>query len=203
MKASFDNIYKNNIWNNNQLIIPRSGPGSSIENTKDIVKYLNNLKGFESCLDIGCGDVTWISQTNIFRKKYIGIDVSEVIINDNIKKYPDIKFHCLNALDDKLFDCDLFICRDVMFHLNKEQNIKLLLNIAKYKFKYIILTSSECHENLFDVNNRDQYCPVNLTKSPFNFNLITYTIKEPKFNRNILVISYNDYLDIVTKNLMN
>lgn len=195
MNDTFNIIYSNNIWNNNNNNIPLSGPGSSLDNTKELILYLNNLKGFNSCLDIGCGDLTWISKTKLFNENYIGIDVSDYIIEKNKKKFNDMKFYSINAVNGKLFNAELFICRDVMFHLNKEDNIQLLKNIGNYKFKYIILTSSNCRNNIFDLNNNDHFCPINLEISPFNFKNITYHINEKHFNRKIMVFSYDNYID--------
>ena len=195
MNDTFNNIYSNNIWNNNNNKIPLSGPGSSLDNTKELVSYLNNLKGFNSCLDIGCGDLTWISKTSLFNENYIGIDVSDYIIGKNKKTFNNMKFYTINAVNGKLFDAELFICRDVMFHLNREDNIQLLKNIGNYNFKYIILTSSNCNNNIFDINNSDHFCPINLEIRPFNFKNITYRIDEKHFNRKIMVLSYDSYID--------
>jgi hypothetical protein len=160
---------------------------------------LNNLKDCNSLLDIGCGALTWIKNTRLFNDKYIGIDIANYIINENKKQYPKINFKCVNAINGKLFNADLFICRDVMFHLNKEDNINLLKNIAKYKFKYIILTSCDCEINKFNIDNKDRYCSVNLEIAPFNFKNFVHTINEIKFNRKIIVLKWENFINLVSK----
>lgn len=199
MDSIFDNIYINKIWNANIKSIPLSGPGSDITITKELMEYLDNLKGISSVLDIGCGDLTWIRKTKFFNKKYIGIDISSYIVNENKKRHPTINFHCINAINGKLFDADLFICRDVMFHLNREDNLNLLKNISKYKFKYIILTSCNNDINKFSIDNKDRYCSINLEIEPFNFKNFEHTINEKKFNRKIIVLSYENFMNLISK----
>jgi len=68
-KLIFENIYKNQIWNNNNPNIPLSGLGSSLENTKEysiqLTKFIYTKK-CKSVLDLGCGDLTWMSKTIFF-----------------------------------------------------------------------------------------------------------------------------------------
>ena len=58
-KTVFENIYNNKLWNNGRKDIPLSGPGSSLENTKQCSSVLNKFiydNNCKSVLDLGCGD---------------------------------------------------------------------------------------------------------------------------------------------------
>jgi hypothetical protein len=43
LKLIFENIYKKKNWNNNDDNIPLSGPGSSLNNTKELIILLNKF----------------------------------------------------------------------------------------------------------------------------------------------------------------
>ena len=57
----FDKIFKNNTWGSKES---KSGPGSTINNTKnirkEIPKLMNDYK-LKTLFDCPCGDVNWIS----------------------------------------------------------------------------------------------------------------------------------------------
>ena len=65
-KKIFEEIYMNQLWNNGNHNIPLSGPGSSLENTKECSKMINDQIYSNDCksvLDLGCGDLTWMCKT--------------------------------------------------------------------------------------------------------------------------------------------
>ena len=185
--VTFNNIYKNGIWNSNRSDIPLSGPGSSIENT---IKFRNTLDAFcklhniESIVDIGCGDLTWMPQMDIFKTiKYTGIDIVESLISAHSIKYPQHTFIHMDAVMSQPPNADLVIIRDVLFHLKHEEILDLFKHING-KYKYYVLTSCS---NIINTNilNKYNFHEVNLNIEPFNFNRPSQSIYEQKFNRNV------------------
>lgn len=195
----FDNIYKNGTWNNNRSDIPLSGPGSSLENT---LKFRNTLDAFckshnvTSIVDIGCGDLTWMPQMNIFKEiKYTGIDIVESLIRSHSAKYPQHTFIHMDAVKSSPPIADLAIIRDVLFHLKHEEINQLFENI-KGKYKYYVLTS--CNNSMNDNSlNKYHFHEVNLNIEPFNFNKPILTIYEEKFNRNVFFYTQNELPNIL------
>jgi hypothetical protein len=56
-KKIFETIYKNQVWNDSDINIPLFGPSSSLENTKECSKMLNDFiynNNCKSVLDLGC-----------------------------------------------------------------------------------------------------------------------------------------------------
>jgi len=146
-KLIFENIYKKQIWNNGNQNIPLSGPGSSLENTKVCSKKLDDFIYNNNCnsvLDLGCGDLTWISKTKFFNDiniKYTGIDIVESLITSHSKKYSSQLFLSEDITTYKDFNnVDIIIIRDVIFHLKNEDILSIFNNI-KNKFKFILITS--------------------------------------------------------------
>ena len=135
-KLIFENIYNNNIWNNNDSNIPLSGPGSSLENTKEYSKRLNDFiyeNHCKSILDLGCGDLTWISKTPFFNDssiKYTGVDVVESLITTHIINFPEKQFLCKDITTYKdIENVDIIIIRDVIFHLLNAEILFIFDNI--------------------------------------------------------------------------
>lgn len=196
----FNNIYINGTWNNKRHDIPLSGPGSSLENT---IHFRNTLDTFckkhtiESIVDIGCGDLTWMPQMDVFKTiKYTGIDIVENLITAHSIKYPQHTFIHMDAVKTCPPMADLVIIRDVLFHLKHEEIHKLFENI-KGMYKYYVFTSCNNTVNT-NILNMYHFHEVNLNIAPFNFSKSTLSIYEEKFNRNVFFYS-GDELPIILK----
>lgn len=115
------------IWNNRYVKTQwlGSGPGS-----RGIAQYykthvLNEMLSkyaIASIVDIGCGDMCWV-QTELFRENslsgidFLGIDISDVIVEQNIKSFPDFKFIKSDISKTQVATpADLVLCFDVLIH---------------------------------------------------------------------------------------
>lgn len=196
-KLIFENIYKQGIWNDNLSHIPRSGPGSSLEQTRDIRHFLNVFisgNNINTVLDLGCGDLTWIKNTNAFSLDYTGIDITESLINEHKNNYPNKKFYNKDIINDEIPEADLIIIRDVIFHIKTNDIIKLFENI-KHKFKYLVITSCNnlINENIHE--NKYHYCQVNLEIEPFNKIKGKIVADESHSNRKVLLFNHYDFYE--------
>lgn len=193
----FDDIYVNEKWNNKNKNVPLSGPGSTIQVANNFANFIEKFirnNNIVNIIDIGCGDLTWISKTKFFNDdkiNYIGMDISEYIININKSNYPKKKFIQNNAVDKFDYSCDLIILRDVIFHLSNN-NILSIFNNIKNKFNYICITN--CRNNT-NTDNFDKwhFSQKNIHLEPFNISAnYLNKIEENEYNRDILV--YNNDL---------
>jgi len=198
----FENIYKNQIWNNNNPNVPLSGPGSSLENTKEysiqLTKFIYTNK-CKSVLDLGCGDLTWMSKTIFFndsRIKYTGVDIVESLINSHSINFPEKQFLCKDITIYNCFDyVDIIIIRDVIFHLKNNDILSIFENI-KNKFKFIIITSCNNNENI-DNFNQWRFSEKNILITPFNkLKNFIVKIEEPVFNRNAFIYSHDSFYNL-------
>ena len=201
-KSIFENIYKNQIWNNGNTNVPLSGPGSSLENTKD---YSNLLTKFiydnecKSVLDLGCGDLTWMPNTQFFNDdgiKYTGIDIVESLITSHLTKFPKKQFLCKDITTYNNFDkVDIIIIRDVIFHLKNDDILSIFDNI-KNKFNFLIITSCKNNVNI-DNFNQWHFSEKNIHIGPFNKSQnVLMKLSEPVFNRNVLIYSQNSFYNL-------
>ena len=166
----FQDIYLSNFWGSSESI---SGSGSSIEQTRILVREINSLfkkYNFEKVLDIPCGDFHWMKEANNSKFEYIGADIVPELIISNKKKFNDktTKFLTLNLLDQTLPSCDLILCRDCLVHFSNEDIFKSLKNILRTNANFILTTTFIKNEQNKNIAT-GQWRPLNLLKPPFNF----------------------------------
>lgn len=200
----FENIYKKQLWNNGNKNIPLSGPGSSLENANATSQMLNHFIYNNNCnsiVDLGCGDLTWISKTLFFNDssiKYTGIDVAESIIASHLKTYPEKIFLYKDITTYKDFDdADIIILRDVIFNLKNEEILSIFNNI-KHKFKFLLITS--CRNNINSDNfDKWRFAEKNIHVDPFNKSFhFTMKVDENIFNRNVYIYEHDNFYNCLS-----
>lgn len=126
-RSSFDQIYASNVWALRGA--PRSGAGSSVENTKVFRSKLASVindHGISSMCDIGCGDMTYMSLLlDLFPALlYTGIDIVESVIEEHRSQFAD------KGWDFRVGDIvtetpqgrfDLVNIKEVFLHLDDEE----------------------------------------------------------------------------------
>ena len=141
-KEYWENRYKNN---------GNSGEGS---HRKDLytfkLNYIQNLvnsKQIDSVLDYGCGDG---NQTKEFVVNYyLGMDISEYIIQQNKIKY-NKNYITLGEFDFKKNQdsFDLVLCLDVLFHLvDEKEYLETVKNLFQLSKKYVLIYSQDKNYN--------------------------------------------------------
>lgn len=197
-KQIFESIYANGVWKED-INTPLSGPGSSLQNTKEVSAAVNEFITNNNCksvLDLGCGDLTWISKTPFFLNnniKYTGIDIVESQINSHRSKYPQRTFECKDIVSySDIQPVSLIIIRDVIFHLSLDDIQSIFRNI-KNKFDFIAITSCKNNENT-DVFDKWHFSKRNIHQPPFNK---SYTflkkVDETVFNRTFYIFSHANF----------
>lgn len=194
----FKDIYTSNYWGNNESV---SGSGSTLEYTentrKNLIDIVNNYN-IESIVDLCCGDFNWMSEvidaTNV---DYTGIDIVPDLIQKNNDKYANDKtfFKVGDACEDKIAECDLLILRDCLFHFSYSDTNKVLQNLKKTNYKYLLTTTY--HHGNPNINQDIQtgdFRFIDLSLQPYNFDILKSLsyISEPSENgmkRSMLLFS--------------
>ncbi|MEG3154953.1 class I SAM-dependent methyltransferase [Sphingomonas sp. RB1R13] len=149
-EAAFDAIYQNNGWNSTESL---SGPGSEVERTK---AYRRELEQCLNCLDTKtlfdapCGDLNWILPV-VGERAYIGGDIASSLIADLQKTHPDLDLRVFDICTDEFPACDVWHCRDCLFHLPFDDIWKALQNYIDSGIPYALLTthrSRALHRNV-------------------------------------------------------
>jgi SAM-dependent methyltransferase len=180
-RERFARIYRDGVWVKYAPGSPASGPGSSLEATSELrahlPKFLDNLN-ISSILDVGCGDMTWMSQTQL-KQKYIGIDIVPEVIAANIATLQDQShtFRTLDICTEIPPTADAALCREIFFHLSYSDTKKALANIKKSGVRYLIATSDPTLVRNYDISTAD-FREINLEIFPYNLGTPEATLSD-------------------------
>jgi len=114
----------------------------------------NEIIGFahqdiESILDVGCGDLNIAQKImpHFPKAKYLGLDVSEYIIEKNKKMNLGDRWE-FKMIDTFDFDhpSDLVICSDVLFHIMDDNDYSSMLEALKRNWKKYLFISTYNHK---------------------------------------------------------
>lgn len=135
----FDEIYTKDVWGS-------SGYGSKGAYLSSYVEavavFLESVKP-KTIIDLGCGDFNVGQHLVNYCERYTACDVSEVIINRNIKRFniPNVRFRHLDICRDTLPVADVAIIRQVLQHLSNESILRFINQVNnKTPFKFLVFT---------------------------------------------------------------
>ena len=169
----FEQIYATNAWQSEES---RSGPGSEIGRTENLRNWLiRSIPGYDiqSMTDAPCGDFNWMKLVlPHVEVRYQGLDIVAPMIRANTEKYSTerVSFSVADIRHDRLPACDLIMVRDCLFHLSFEDVNRVLRNLAKTDYKYLLTTT---HTELGEFHNQDistgDWHLIDLFSRPFDF----------------------------------
>ena len=144
-RTYFSLVYRFNYWADSSS---RSGPGSSSHQTQLIRENLPRLietYQFRSILDAPCGDFQWmgdvVASTNV---NVIAIDIVPTLISHNIQKYHNLSsvtFQCADLTTLVFPNSDLWVCRDLFFHLSFEDIRSTLKQFVDSEVEFMLVTN--------------------------------------------------------------
>src|SRR6478735_1893585 len=83
----FSSIYEEWAWPGKESV---SGPGSDLDQTQIVMRELPVLfkeLGTSSLLDLPCGDFHWMCDTDLGEIRYVGADIVENLIRENMERF--------------------------------------------------------------------------------------------------------------------
>jgi hypothetical protein len=133
-QEKFSYIYDKQIW---AFAGSASGEGSIDENTAPYVEFVRKLvveKGYATIADIGCGDFQ--VGRRIMDKlpvNYIGMDIAPAVIERNTAAIacPNVRFVCLDIVEQEAPQADIYLIREVLQHLSNADVMKALANLGR------------------------------------------------------------------------
>jgi SAM-dependent methyltransferase len=140
-KQVFTDIYLSNLWGGNKGEFC-SGDGSVNKYTSTYIEVVKDFiidKQIKTVIDLGCGDFKVGAKIQLDKINYIGIDIVEVLIEENCRKFANeqTKFLCLDIIKDILPEGDLCLIRQVLQHLSNDQILSILSSVRKYRYVII------------------------------------------------------------------
>ncbi len=168
-ESLFTHYYRKNGWSGENSL---SGPGSDPDHTKVLAQKLPDFlkaHNIKSMLDIPCGDYLWMKEVGLSGITYIGGDIVEELISENIKHFGNnhqVSFQKLDLLSDDLPQTDLIFCRDCLVHFSYHNIRKAIQNMVYSNSTYLLTTTfNQRRKNKNIVTG--EWRPLNLEKAPF------------------------------------
>lgn len=128
-RMTFDN---REFWNRRYVEDPErgSGPGSRGENLRlksALIGSMIESHASWTVLDIGCGDIAVLSSLAI--GNYVGVDISDVIVERNRRVRPEWEFVCADLAGPYCPPpAALVLCLDVLIHQKSRQAYLAMLS---------------------------------------------------------------------------
>ena len=165
----FEEIFRENTWGDADS---RSGVGSNrlyTETTRAELPLLIEEFGFNSMLDLPCGDFFWMRLVTL-DLDYVGGDIVPQLMERNQRLYGGERrrFARMDIVCDRLPKVDLVFCRDCFVQLSYEDAFRALSNIKRSGSTYLLTTTFIDRQSNRDVRTGD--CrTLNLRLPPFGF----------------------------------
>jgi hypothetical protein len=144
----FQAIHEMNLWGASGSV---SGLGSEAGATVYLRGALPELLrelGARVMLDIPCGDLSWLSLTELPVDRYIGANIVEAIVQSNRVRYGGEFLH-LDLCSSPLPCADVVLCRDALVHLSFARIEQAIANLRQSGSAWLLTTTFyDCEENL-------------------------------------------------------
>jgi len=155
LKSVFETIASENRWGNEES---RSGAGSTMAYTYNLRNELEKVVAqfkIATFLDAPCGDFNWMKAVSFPREmKYIGGDIVSHLIRENTSNYGSgsREFFEFDITKDRFPSCDIWFCRDCLFHLPFDLIFRALSGFCESDAKYVMMTN---HLNTSRFRNKE------------------------------------------------
>jgi hypothetical protein len=155
LKGVFEGIAFTNKWGSEES---RSGAGSTLSYTYNLRHELEQIVSkFEvmTFFDAPCGDFNWMKAVSFpDEMRYIGGDIVSSFIRANNLDHASAskEFIEFDIAQDRFPSCDLWFCRDCLFHLSFDSIFRALSGFCESNAQYVMMTN---HLNTSRFRNRD------------------------------------------------
>jgi hypothetical protein len=185
-RSVFSKIFKDRGWGDEESV---SGIGSRMEQTESIRRELPRIIAqykIQRLFDAPCGDLNWIKPVLLEAQvDYVGGDIVPDVVELARRNSPDprFEFKVFDITQDAFPTADVWLCRDVLFHLSYANIWKAFENFCRSEIGLMLVTTHTANniEN-YDIWTGD-FRLLDLFKPPFSL---------PK---SIVVDRFPDYAD--------
>ena len=150
---SNERSFWNNKYRTDKIGSGRGSRGKFARKKKSIIQSIIDKQNIRSVLDLGCGDLFWIKDLNV--KDYVGVDFSDVTLENNKKLRPDWKFYTFDFSKREVpWKAELVLLIDILQHQPTiKQYKKVFENAVNSATKYLIVTSWKKKQKFQQKNN--------------------------------------------------
>jgi len=178
-RESFEKIWETNAWDINY----KSGSGSSLENTENMRRVLDNVvtqvktslnKKYITLLDSSCGDMTWMPAflENRSDVVFTGFDIVSGNIEAHKRNFAGKtwRFEVHDIVLDPVEKYDIILSRHTFQHLKPGDINRVIANFVQSGSSFLLATNEPTVEMNFGLvtKSRHRVRPVNLLLEPFH-----------------------------------
>jgi hypothetical protein len=164
----FEHIHNLHLWHSPESV---SGCGSTLRQTETLRAQLPpflEAHGVTSLLDIPCGDLNWLKETDLNGIAYIGADIVPALIAKLQQNAPPgMTFLTADIVSDPLPKADCVMVRDCFSHLPFADIQAALHNIAASGATYLLATHFTDRDQNTDIA-AGGFHALNLCAAPFH-----------------------------------
>lgn len=164
--------------------VERSGPGSTVEFSAPYREFLRNFirdNKIHSIVDLGCGDMTVMSNVDMNGAQYLGLDViPERIERNRVKCAPSapgfaqMTFERRDIHKGPFPAADLFICKDVVQHWSNADIEGWLADLRRAHFRFALVTNCNYGPTVNTDIATGGWRAIDLTKPPFSVGEVVF-----------------------------
>jgi hypothetical protein len=145
----FYDVYARRSWAHRGVL---SGEGSTVSNSRPVLEWLEKQaeEGMRTILDLGCGDLEWISRCEPVTSglmRYEGWDVVGPLIDHHLRVFPWFTGRAVDMEDMPKIDADVVILKDVLFHHCNGKAEQILKNVFGGTWRRLLVTSHPGADN--------------------------------------------------------
>jgi len=138
----FERIYRENGWGS---LESGSGHGSELDRTRmyrtALLRFLREQE-ITSMFDAPCGDLNWMRWVlDQHRMRFVGGDIAEAALELARRNRPGVDVRKFDICADPFPDCEVWHCRDALFHLSFAECRMALKNAARSNIRFALLTT--------------------------------------------------------------
>lgn len=140
----FTEVYRKGLWKTRGVL---SGEGSMFERNRHLIEWLEReiAAGARSVLDLGCGDLEWISHCSSIveeRVSYYGVDVVPTLIAHHRRVFPWFGGEAVDLEElSRLPEADVVILKDVLPYNCSGRNETQLMALERARWQRLLVTS--------------------------------------------------------------
>lgn len=148
-EVRFSGVYAKGAWTSQGVL---SGDGSRIENTEALREWIawEINSGAGAILDLGCGDLTWISKVEGVRSgraSYYGVDVVASLIEHNRRVFPWFRGEAADIEGWPRINSDIVLLKDVLQHHCNGTAGQILKLVDGGRWRRLVVTSNPRADN--------------------------------------------------------
>jgi hypothetical protein len=142
-ESRFTDVYEKSRWFWRGTM---SGEGSAWSECEHLAQWLESEvdQGMRSVLDMGCGDLEWISRCASVtggKVEYFGVDVVPTLIAHHRRIFPWFKGEVRDLEEMPKIEADIVILKDVLFHLCNGAAGQILMNVNAGTWRRLLVST--------------------------------------------------------------